>query len=603
LSSVPEENSSSIPAENLSSVPANAPQTVISIVRHSSALSLLTLISRILGLLREMTKAKFLGTTALSDAFSVAFLLPNLFRRLFAEGSISVAFIPTFKEYLLEADHDKTREFLSCIFTFLTFFVTLAVCAGILAAPFLIRIFGMEEFDETVLLTRIMFPFLGFISLAALFQGVLNSLHIFTPSGLAPIFLNIVTILCAYLLSPFTANPARAMAIGILTGGFLEAAIQLPFVLRKGQSFYLTTIKRAISNPGTRKVLRLISPTIIGMAAYQLNDLVSTALAGRAGEGVVSSLQYSLRLQELFLGVFAVSIGTVLLPNLTEYAKTFQWDIYNKRLASSMNIIALITIPITVFSLAQGQSLIRLLFQSRSFDETSVALTFAAFTFHMPGLLFIALNRIIAPAFYAQSDTKSPTIAGIISFAVNIALAVVLAGPFRGAGIAFALSFASAVNTILLLIFLKRNPNINMGSVAGSAMFYILKMLLLSVLAIIPILFISPVLHNIFGGQSSSFLNLFQGQSSLFNIFGGQSLSSTLIEGQCSLFSIFEGQSLSPSSSSSSLLIRQPNRFFSYGIPLAINSIIYLALGTALLAIVKDPNFTGLVNMIRKRGK
>ncbi|MDR0456668.1 MAG: murein biosynthesis integral membrane protein MurJ, partial [Treponema sp.] len=153
-----------------------------SLIRHGSALSLLTLFSRILGLLREMVKASLLGTSALSDAFSVAFMLPNLFRRLFAEGSIAVAFIPTFKEYLLENDRAKNREFLSCIFTFLTFWVTLAVMAGILAAPFIIRFFGMEEFDETVLLTRIMFPFLGFISLAALFQGILNSLHIFTPS-------------------------------------------------------------------------------------------------------------------------------------------------------------------------------------------------------------------------------------------------------------------------------------------------------------------------------------------------------------------------------------------------------------------------------------
>jgi len=519
-------------------------QTAASLVRHGSVLSLLTLISRVLGLLREMTKARFLGTSALSDAFSVAFLLPNLFRRLFAEGSISVAFIPTFKEYLLAGNREKTREFLSCMFTFLTFFVTLAVCAGILAAPFLVRIFGIEEFDETVFLTRIMFPFLGFISLAALFQGVLNSLHIFTPSGLAPILLNIITIICAYALSPYTANPARAMAIGIITGGFMEAAIQLPFVLKRGQTFFVTGLKRAINNPGVRKVLRLIAPTIIGMAAYQINDLVSTALAGRAGEGVVSSLQYSLRLQELFLGVFAVSIGTVLLPNLTEYAKTSQWDTYNKRLSASIKIIALITIPVTIFSLMEGQNLIRLLFQSRSFDDNSVALTLAAFTFHMPGLLFIALNRIIAPAFYAQSDTKSPTWAGIISFAVNITLASVLVGPFRGAGIAFALTFASAVNTIMLFIFLKRNPNIDLGLLIGPALLYVLKILILSVLAVVPVYFLSPVLNNAFSGYW---------------------------------------------------------RVVAYGVPLAVNAIIYLLLGTAMLALVKDQNLKGLLNVVRKK--
>ncbi|MCL2801361.1 MAG: murein biosynthesis integral membrane protein MurJ [Treponema sp.] len=526
----------------------NTPQTVTqtakTLVRHGTVLSLLTLISRVLGLLREMVKARFLGTTALSDAFSVAFLLPNLFRRLFAEGSISVAFIPTFKEHLLEANKEKTREFLSSMFTFLTFFVTLAVCAGILAAPLLVRIFGIEEFDETVFLTRIMFPFLGFISLAALFQGVLNSLHIFTPSGLAPILLNIVTIIAAYVLSPYTANPARAMAIGILVGGFLEAAIQLPFVLKKGQTFFITGLKRAFSNPGVKKVLLLIAPTIIGMAAYQINDLVSTALAGRAGEGVVSSLQYSLRLQELFLGVFAVSIGTVLLPNLTEYAKTSQWDIYNKRLVSSINIIALITIPVTFFSLMEGQNLIRLLFQSHSFDETSVTLTLAAFTFHMPGLLFIALNRIIAPAFYAQSDTKSPTIAGIISFAVNITLAAVLVGPYRGAGIAFALTIASAINTIALLVMLGKNPNIDLKAVITPSLLYIIKMVILSALAIVPLYFISPVLREVFTGHS---------------------------------------------------------RIITHGAPLIINAFIYFILGITMLAIVKDKNLLGLLDMIKKK--
>ena len=524
----------------------NKPQTATALVRHGSILSLLTFISRILGLLREMTKARFLGTTALSDAFSVAFILPNLFRRLFAEGSISVAFIPTFKEYLIENSREKTREFLSCMFTFLTFSVTLMVMAGILASPLLIRFLGVEEFDEAVLLTRIMFPFLGFISLAALFQGVLNSHHIFTPSGLAPILLNIVTILCAFLLSPFTQNPARAMAIGILIGGFLEAAIQLPFVIKKGHTFFITGLKRAINNPGIRKVLRLIGPTIIGMAAYQLNDLVSTALAGRAGEGIVSSLQYSLRLQELFLGVFAVSIGTVLLPNLAEYAKTNQWEIYNKRLVSSINIIALITIPVTFFSLTQGQNLIRLLFEGSIFDDTSVALTLAAFTFHMPGLLFIALNRIIAPAFYAQSNTKSPAIAGIVSMLVNICLAAILVRSFRGAGIAFALSFASAVNTIILIVFLGKNPNIDLGAVVRPALLYILKIFILSAAAVIPVYLLSPLLRDIFSGYS---------------------------------------------------------RIIAYGAPLLINGMIYLSLGLASLAVVRDQNLAGLINMIKKRGK
>jgi putative peptidoglycan lipid II flippase len=493
-----------------------------------------------------MTKARFLGTGALSDAFSVAFLMPNLFRRLFAEGSIAVAFIPTLKEYLLEDDKEKTREFISCVFTFLTFFVSLAVIAGIILSPYLIRLFGMEDFDETVLLTRIMFPFLAFISIAALFQGILNSVHIFAPSGFAPILLNAVTIACAFGLSRFTKNPARAMAAGIIVGGFLEAAIQLPFVMKKGFRFFFTGLGKAIHNPGTGKVLRLIGPTIIGMAAYQLNDLVSTALAGNAGEGVVSSLQYSLRLQELILGVFAVSIGTVLLPDLAEYAKSGRWEVYNERLTQAIDIIALIAIPITFFFLAQGEILIRLLFQTGNFDENSVALTYAAFNFHMPGLLFIALNRILAPAFYAQSDSKSPTLAGILSFAVNIALAALLVGPMKGAGVALALTIASAANTGLLLVFLGRNRNIAIGRALGPAALYAVKLIVFSCIAAAPVYFFGPRIN------------------AYFAVLG------------C-------------------------GRFISYGFPLIAEGLVFALIGVALLVLSRDKQIKALTGIFRRR--
>jgi putative peptidoglycan lipid II flippase len=485
-----------------------------------------------------------LGTSALSDAFSVAFMIPNLFRRLFAEGSIAAAFIPTFKACLLEENREKTREFLSCIFTFLSFFVTLAVMLGIIIAPLVVPFFGMTAFNETVFLTRLMFPFLAFISIAAFFQGILNSVRIFAPSGLAPILLNLATILCAYTLSPFTQNPARAMALGILIGGFLEAAIQFPFVMRRGFRFFFTGLRRAIRNPGTRMVLKLIGPTIIGMAAYQLNDFVSTALAGNAGEGIVSSLQYSLRLQELILGVFAVSIGTVLLPDLAEYAKSSRWDRYNERLVSAIDIIALITIPITFFSLIQGEPLIRLLYQNRSFDERSVRLTYEAFTFHMPGLFFIALNRILAPAFYAQSDSRSPTMAGIISFTVNMVLAAALVRPMQGAGVALALTLASGINTALLLIFLKRNPEIAVARALRSALIYTAKLILFSAAASLPVLVLKPRIAGLLAGRG---------------------------------------------------------RLISYGLPLIITALVYGAAGLLLLALTGDSRFRAVAGMLRRR--
>ena len=525
---------------------AKAGQPKPSLLRSGTALSILTLVSRVLGLLREMTKAALLGTSALSDAFSVAFMIPNLFRRLFAEGSIAVAFIPTLKEYLIAGDREKTKEFISSTFTFLTFFVSLAVALGMLLCPLIIPIFSMKAFDETVFLTRFMFPFLAFISIAALFQGILNSVHVFAPSGFAPILLNAVTIACAYGLSSFTANPARAMAIGIIIGGFLEAAIQFPFVWKKGFRIFFTRIGKAIKNPGTRKVLRLIGPTVIGMAAYQINDLVSTAMAGNAGEGVVSSLQYSLRLQELILGVFAVSIGTVLLPDLADYAKTGRWLDYNQRLTQAIDIIALITIPITFFFMAEAETLIRLLFQTRSFDEKSVALTHGAFLFHMPGMFFIALNRILAPAFYAQSDTRSPTLAGILSLVVNIALAAILGGLMKGPGIALALTIASAINTVLLLYFLGRNPNIAAGKAFGPAAFYVLKLIVFSCIAALPVFFFSPKLYPLFAGISG-------------------------------------------------------NRFIRLGLPFVIEGLLFAAIGIILLAITGDRQLKALLRIfIRK---
>ncbi|MEJ5188507.1 MAG: murein biosynthesis integral membrane protein MurJ [Breznakiellaceae bacterium] len=471
------------------------------LVKQGSILSVLTLVSRVLGLMREMVKAALLGTTPLSDAFTVAFMVPNLFRRLFAEGSISVAFIPTFKGYLIEGDTAKTQTFLSSFITALTVLVTTVVTLGIIAAPWIIPFFGLTELDETILLTRIMFPYLALISFAALLQGILNSHHIFIPTGLAPILLNITVIGCSYLLTPLMANPARAMAVGVMIGGTLQVLIQVPGVLRKGHRFGYTGLKQAFTNPGTRTVFRLVGPTIIGMAAYQLNDLVSTALAGNAGPGVVSSLQYSLRLQELILGVFAVSLGTVLLPDLAGQAKRNQWGEFNRRLVMAIDIIALITIPITFFSLIQGEYIIRLLFQSRSFDESSVALTKEAFTFHMLGLFFIALNRILAPAFYAQSNSKSPTIAGVFSFFINMILAALLVGPMKGGGVALALSIASGVNTALLFIFMRRTPQIDMRHIIGSSVRYTGKLLAFSALASIPVYVVSPALYRLFAGR------------------------------------------------------------------------------------------------------
>ncbi|WP_191016824.1 murein biosynthesis integral membrane protein MurJ [Treponema zioleckii] len=472
-----------------------------SLLGAAFSLSFFTLLSRILGLLREMTKAKFLGTSSYADAFVIAFMIPNLFRRLFAENAISVAFIPTFRGYLEDSTDEgvkKTREFAKATLTLVSFLTAVVVTLGIIFTPLIIKIFYKENdlalISETAILTRIMFPYLFVISIAAFFQGILNGVKIFSPSGFTPVLFNSIVIAATYVLSPYTENPARAMSIGVIIGGCVQAIFQLPFVIKAKWWCGFTTLKNAFTNPGTRKVLMLIGPTIIGMACYQLNDVVSTALAGRAGKGIVSSLQYSLRLQELILGIFAVSIGTVILPDLSGLAKRKEWEEFNTMLAQAIKIIALISIPITFFSLITDKEIISLVYKNRRFDDESVRLTMNVFPWHIAGLFFIAANRIIAPAFYAQGDTKSPTFAGIIGFAFNILLALILVKPLSGAGIAIALSAASLINTLVLFVFLKRNKNLNIRTLAFGTIFYSSKLILFSVVAGIPTYFVRKLL-------------------------------------------------------------------------------------------------------------
>jgi putative peptidoglycan lipid II flippase len=531
-----------------------------SIVAKGLSLSFLTLLSRIMGLLREMTKAKFLGTSAYSDAFGIAFMIPNLFRRLFAENSISVAFIPTFKKYLQENDSEDgkkiTQNFVSATFTLISFLTVVFVTVGIIFTPLILRIFYGKENGETLneatILTRIMFPYLVVISIAAFCQGILNGLKIFAPSGFTPILFNGLVVLATYLLAPHMANPARAMAVGVIIGGIVQCIFQIPFVLHNDWKLTFTSLKTAFTNPGTITVIKLVVPTILGMACYQLNDLVSSTLATHAGEGVVSSLQYSLRLQELILGIFAVSIGTVILPDLSGFAQKANWSAFNDMLTQSIKIMALISIPITFYSYIMGENLITLVFASGKFDRNSITMTLNVFRWHIVGLFFIAVNRIISPAFYAQGNTKLPTLAGIISFVVNMLVALVLVNfgfyaqdsMHKGEGIALALTIASAVNTIVLFIFLKRTPTIDVGSVVKSTLRYTVRMILFSVIAALPLYFFRDKLVSLFAGH---------------------------------------------------------NRFYSQGMPVLLSALYFFVIGVLLLLITRDPIVSKILAKFKRR--
>lgn len=537
-----------------------------SLLKKGLSLSLLTFLSRIFGLVREMTKSKFLGTSSYSDAFSTAFMIPNLCRRLFAENAVSVAFIPTFKDYLEDSEKNETQKFINATFTLVTFLTTIFVTAGIIFAPLIVRIFFSKEntdvTNETIYLTRIMFPYLIIISVAALFQGILNGLKIFSPSGFTPILFNAIVILATYILSPYTTNPARAMAIGTVTGGAVQALFQLPYVLKNNWKIQFTTIREAFSNPGTKKVISLIVPTIIGMAAYQLNDIVSTSLATHAGTGVASSLSYSLRLQELILGICAVTVGTVILPDLTGFARKNLWKDFNSMLEQSVRIMAFITIPITFYSLIMGRSMITLLYASGKFGKESIDMTTKVFFCHIAGLFFIAENRIVSPAFYAQGNTLFPTAAGLANFAADIIIALILVRPMKGPGIATALTIASAINMITLFVFMKytyttetspdgkkhiritRSSNIDVRKLSLSTVSYSLRMILFSLIAAVPAYFLRELLVNFFAGH---------------------------------------------------------HKIISQGIPVTITAMVFAAVGLLLMVVTKDPIIVSLKRKFMKR--
>jgi putative peptidoglycan lipid II flippase len=473
-------------------------------LREGGKLSLLTMVSRVLGLVREMTKAAFMGTGWLADAFGVAFTLPNFLRRLFAENSMTAAFIPTFTGYLAEGDEGATREFLSSLFTVLVFLVGVAVALGVALAPWIVLLFRSDHYGEMALLTQIMFPMLALVAVAAFLQGILNSIGVFTPSAMGPILFNVCWIAVPYFLGKLLGNPARAMAIGVTIGGVAQALCQLPAVLKAGYRFGFISLKSAFRNPGMKRVFALIAPTIVGMAAYQINIFVSTYLATNSGTGSVAGLQYSLRLQELVLGVFVISLGTVLLPDLSGAARAGDWDSYSGSVSRGLRAMLLVTLPIAAYAMVTGEDIVTLLFRHREFGTESVRLTSAIFFWHMSGLVFIAMNRVMAPAFYARGDTKTPTWAGLISVAINISLAFVLVGPLKAPGIALALSGASAANTVVLVVPLLRSRIPGVKAALAAAGRYALKLVLLSALAILPVILLRPFLAGRMAGWNPS---------------------------------------------------------------------------------------------------
>lgn len=418
-----------------------------------------TLLSRIFGFIRDMVVAGFFGAGLATDAFFVAFRIPNLLRRLFAEGSLTIAFIPVFTEYLKRKSKEDALGLANTAFTLLSIILVIVSLVGILFSPLIVKIIAPgfssvpDKYELTVFLTRLMFPYIFFISLVALSMGILNSLRHFAAPALAPVILNISIIGSAVLFRNLFPEPIISLAVGVMIGGVLQLSMQFPFLIKVGAKLRPSF---DFKHPGIKRIGTLMLPAVFGAAVYQFNIFISTLLASLLPSGSVSYLYYADRIVQLPLGVFALAVGTASLPTLSEQATSGDLEEMKKTISFSLRLIFFITIPAMIAMIALRVPIISVLFQRGEFDHQSTILTAQALLYYAVGLWAFSAIRVVVSAFYSLQDTKTPVKIAIIALIVNIILSVILMYPLKHGGLALATSVASAVNIIILFFVLKK---------------------------------------------------------------------------------------------------------------------------------------------------
>jgi putative peptidoglycan lipid II flippase len=433
------------------------------ITKAATAIGTGTLLSRFLGFFRDMVIAHFFGAGLAADAFFVAFRLPNLWRRLVGEGSLTISFIPVYTEYLTQRSEEETREVTHIAFTIAGVVLLVLTLLGILFSPFLIRLIAPgfalipEKFQLTVTLNQIIFPYLFFMGLFALSMGILNSLRQFFASAIAPIFLNISIIISVLLFHSVFQKPVMTLAFGVLAGGIIQFLFQIPFLVKKKVSFRFNFNFR---HPAIKRIGRLMIPGLIGTAVYQINVFIDTIFASFLPSGSVSYLFYADRLMEFPLGIFAIAIGMASLPSLSGLASQGKLEEFKNTLSFAFRLTSFISIPAMVGLIALKTPIVNLLFQRGVFDHTATGMTAKALLCYSVGLWAIAGARTIAPAFYSLQDTRTPLKIAIVCMAANVVLITIFIffTPLKHAGLALATSLSSILN--LVLLFRKLGPKL-----------------------------------------------------------------------------------------------------------------------------------------------
>jgi len=416
--------------------------------------SLATLLSRILGLVRDMVFAALFSQRA-KDAYVIAFTIPNLLRRLLAEGILSTAFIPVFSEYSDKEKEEKLRMYGS-VLTLFVLVLLLVVVLGYIFAPVLVKVFAPgfkgEKYELTLYLTRMLFPFIFLVALTSFWVAILNTRRHFTMPALGPVFLNVGIIACALTLKgAFPASKAvAAMAVGALVGGCLQLFLQMWVLFRQGVLFLPRWQPK---HPAIREIGLLMLPTLLGMGVYQVNIMIARALSSMLPAGSVTHLYYSDRLMELPLGVIAVAFATVSLPTLSKKAQNEDWSGFHDTLIFGLRGVLFTCIPAGFALFILREPIITVLFQRGLFHYNDTIACAQIFAPAALGLIFVAALRNITPAFYAMKDTRTPVRIAILSLAVNASCAVVLAFgvPWKSFGIspAIGLTMANVISTLV----------------------------------------------------------------------------------------------------------------------------------------------------------
>lgn len=452
------------------------------IAKATGIMALATGLSRVAGLIRDMVVAAVFGAGFAADAFFVAFTIPNLLRRFFAEGSLTAAFVPTFAEVHHRDGAEAGREVLRICWTLLLVVMIGVTALGIFASPWVVKLIGYGftevpgKLELTDLLNRIMFPYIFFISLVALLAGVLNVQGHFLSPSLSPVLLNLAMIASALLLAPLFAKPVVALAVGVLAGGAIQLLMQIPVLYRYG---YDLRPDFRFGHPAVRRVARLMIPGIIGVAIYQINVVVTRLFASLLQEGSVSWLYYGQRLFEFPQGIFVVSLAQAVLPSMSRQLAEHDQPGFRESLRFALALILLVTLPAAIGMVYCAEAVYSLFFLGGAFTANDVAQSATALAWYAPGLIFVGISRVVAPTFYALQDTRTPVMVSFWTLLVSVGCSLLLMGPMQHAGLAVALTVSSVFNAAALLWLLNRR----LGGIGLRPMFGLVVRLLPGLLA------------------------------------------------------------------------------------------------------------------------